>query len=206
MGWISFKFSVVCSTVLVFLALPHVADCQNHAKDPPADSKDIVGYRYDKNWWELGAAIDDVELKGFRPEETDDLSIEVYSDGDRAIWFGRDSIESITTLVFVKGVLGAIIIRTRDSGQDYKYYTQYYAKRFNRCTQIEESPDRNSWLDKDDDSVTVEKQPYWFGCPTIPPESVIVYLRRHVIQPNPAGDMPQWIYFLINGVGYFGVS
>jgi len=205
MGRTCAKPAAISFFVLLFLALPYAAECQNHPKDPPADPSNIVGYRYDKNWWELGASIDDVELKGFRPEATDDQRVEVYNAGDHAIWFGRDKVEAYVTLVFVKEQLGAIIIRTRDSGEDYRYYTQYYAKRFGKCTQIEKSDDRNSWLDKDDDTVTVESQPSYYGCPTDPPETVIVYLRRHIIQPDPAGSMPQWLDNIINGIGYAGI-
>jgi hypothetical protein len=203
MGRSHFISVVFCAVSLLFLVTPCTADAQSRLKDPPADPSDIVGYRYDSNWWELGADIDDVELKGFRPEETSDSDIEVYSDAEHPIWFGRDKENAYITIVFVKEVLGAIIIRLDNGGEDYHYYNQYYAKRFTMCTQIENSTDRNSWLDNDDDTVTVENQPYYFGCPSVPSDTVIVYLRRHVIQPNPAGSMPQWLYNLIQGLSFF---
>ena len=189
---------------LFLLATPCLAASPKQPKDPPPDPSNIVGYRYGTNWWELGAGIDGVELKGFKPEATDDESVEVYHDFNRSILFGRGPADTGVTLAFVGGKLSLIIIRAHDQGKDYKYYRQYYANRLGKCTQVEKTPDRASWLDKDGDALTVEKQPSWLGCATDPPETVIVYLRRHVIQPDPAGDMPEWLDYLINGMGFSG--
>jgi hypothetical protein len=189
---------------LLLLVSPCAADPTQHPKDPPADPSNIVGYRYDKNWWELGANIDDADLKGFRPEQTDDPDVEVDGDSDRTIWFGRGAVKACVTLAYRKGVLALITIRTRDDGENISYYKDYYAHRLGKCVRTEKTADRNSWLDKDGDSITVHKQPYWLGCPSVPPETVVIYLRKHVIQPDPAGNLPEWVDNLIWGLGYAG--
>lgn len=145
-----------------------------------------------------------MELKGFRPEATDNENVELYN-AARTLWFGRDGVEAYVSLVFVGEKLGALVIRTYDDGEDYPYFSRYYGKRFPKCTLIEESADRMSWQDKDGDSVTVWKQPSPI-CEVDPRETVLVYLRRHVIQPDPAGSMPPWLNNIILGLGYAGID
>lgn len=190
--------------ILAILISPALAEDKNQHNDPKPDPTDIIGYRYDTNWWELGADIAEVELKGFRPVETNDPSIEVYYDAEHPIWFGRDTFDSHIILAFVDEKLALIAIRANDDGEDYSFYRKYYIRRQTQCTKIADSENLISWADKDNDTLSVENQPYWLGCPSVPSETVIVYLRRYLIQPDPVKNMPDWVEYIVNGMGFEG--
>lgn len=190
------KLFAVCVILMLALSVGRdnaLAFQSERPKDPPSQPDNIIGYRYDKDWWELGDSIDNIDLRGFRPQEFTESGVEIYMDDERPLLFGKATQKNDVVLVFKDQKLAAVMIRfPGDDGSNFEPMKKYYIGGLNKCTTTEDEENLTSWVDKDGDSLTLESQPYWLGCPTIGPDTVILYLRRHILEPDPARGLPQW--------------
>jgi hypothetical protein len=165
-------------------------------KDPKNDKSNIVGYRFDRNWWELGAHLDDVDLRGFKEAADDESGNLAYFDRSREVRFGGEDVEVSVGLIFKKDKLGMIIINVPSEEQTYRYFRKYYSGRLGGTDELERDEDRIVWADKDDDYLTVMRSHDENGDPS----SLIIYARESIVQGSAEAEVPEWLQNVINSM------